>query len=193
MTEIIDKRLVGHHLQVMSPYAARTDHLVRLAAARSAQPHPRCGGLARIRSQKNSEAISEIPEVPENHRGLHPSNETAGRWPSGNRGNALIGGSVGKSATDRGLSRRSQIARMAEIAEGPQDVQAASVRIQARKLLSRMSASDGHETALTGGRKHRRIRLLTLEIADSKRHQSGVRRVSGIAVPGGRQPGSFSA
>jgi hypothetical protein len=48
--------------------------------------------------------------------------------------------------------------------------------------VSRESASDGQQSAPAMGRKCRRISRLALEMADSKRHQIGVRRVSGIAA-----------
>ena len=46
--------------------------------------------------------------------------------------------------------------------------------------LSRESALDGQQTAPTSWRKHRRIRRLGPEIADSNRHQSGVQEMSAI-------------
>ena len=80
MTEIIDNRAVDHHVQAMSPRAARIQCLPRAAAVGDARSHTRRCGSTRIRSQEKSRSHALMSEMSESRGAAHPLGETAKTW-----------------------------------------------------------------------------------------------------------------
>lgn len=176
MTKIIETRSVNHHVEAMSPHLARIDCLPCPVAARVARTHTRYGGSAAIRTQKNPQRLPLTPGMPESLRALHPVGERL-QWggldrptkpkeeASGNCGNALIGESLEKRASDGGPCLSSQMALMAVIRHAVQcgDDSAADCRRCRNFSASRDSTSVMHLTsccqrfAVTSGARSTRM------------------------------------